>query len=127
MSAPATRQRMLRQVLVAVLDVPAPRSIRCVDEDQDEPMLALDADTADDARALAKALRLRDRGEGGQPHPLQTPDCWSGHVHGRLSGWYVTINFRVPFAGEFVDRWEAEGGFERHGTVRPEPALAVTA
>lgn len=123
MSARATRQRLLRQVLVAVLDAPAPRKISFDDE---RSQLNFDCDSAAAGRALAKALHLRDADESGQPHPLDIPDCWSGWINGWLLGWHVQISFNAAFTGEFVERWDRYGGFKRHGTVRPAAELAVT-
>lgn len=123
MSAPATRQRMLRQVLVAVLDTPAPREITFLD---DQITVTFECDSADDARALAKALHLRDRSEHGQPYPhIGVALHWSGVIIGVLLGWQMHLRFKAPFEGEFVERWDRNGDFERYGTVRPEPALAV--
>lgn len=124
MTAPATRQRMLRQLLVAVLDAPAPSQISF---DDDRPRVTFECDSADDARALAKALRLRDRSEDGQPYPhTGVAEHWTGWITGSLLGWNVHVYFKAPFAGEFVDRWDREGGFRQFGTVRPDAELAVS-
>ncbi|MER7002249.1 hypothetical protein ABT297_04260 [Dactylosporangium sp. NPDC000555] len=111
MRAPATRQRLLRQILVAVLDAPAPKAIR-IDDERGSLDVRFDCDSAADAHALAKALRLRDQREHGQPHPLNTtPECWSGYLRGTLLGWHVQIGFDAPFTGEYIDRWRAKSGF----------------
>jgi hypothetical protein len=117
MAKPATRQRMLRQLLVAVLDAPAPTEIRLNDKTL---QLSIESASAADAAELVAALHLRNRGEFGQPHPLNKPVEWAGYYSGDLLGWEVCVSFEAPFEGEYVDRWDANGGFERHGTQRPE-------
>lgn len=126
MSAPATRQRLLRQVLIAVLDAPAPREIRFENGDE-RHRVTIECDSADAAAALVKALHLRDRSEFGMPTPLAgVPRCSTGWLDGTLHGWKFSLCFEAPFTGQYVDQWEAERGFELYGTARPEPTLAVT-
>lgn len=125
---PATRQRMFRQLLVALLDTPAPTAIDFDERPDRTPYLTLHAPSAQDAERIATALRLRNRGEGGQPYPLTgLTEFWTGTLYGDLMGWRVNVEFHAPFAGEYVDRWEADDGFKRHRTVRPEPVEQVAA
>lgn len=125
LATPATRQRMFRQLLVALLDTPAPTIINFDERPDRTPYLTLHALSAQDAERIATALRLRNRGERGQPYPLAgLTEFWTGTLYGDLMGWRVNVEFHVPFAGEYVDRWAAEGGFKRHGTARPWPETA---
>jgi hypothetical protein len=126
MSKPATRQRMLRQLLLASLDAPAPRQITFADDDE-HLTVHIDAESREAAAALVAALHLSDRAERGQPYPHNGPPvkCWTGSLNGRLFGWKIQVKFEAPFTSEYVTQWEAQDGFKRYGTPRPAESEQV--